>query len=402
MTEGRADLRVAYILLRPPSYSETFISAEIRAVRAAGATVEVFVARPGGRRAELARVVRTLFRHPIRLLAEVRTLGGTDLRRAVLAGSHAIALSKEVASFAPDVVHAHFVNLPTAIAALVAREVGTPATAVAHAADFLLDRNPVGLARRLGLLRHLFVISAATVRQLEARGVAMSTIPHGIVRAAFDGELPEPAPPGPAGGVRLVTVARLIEKKGVGTSVDAVARLVATGLDVRYDVYGDGPLRASLERRAEQRGVSAAVTFHGAVSHATATEALATADVAVLACTRGTDGDLDGIPVFLMEAASRQVPVVTTAVSGIPELVDDDGGWLVPPDDPAALAEAVTRVVRDPTEARRRAGTLAARLRTEFRPERQAERLLDTWRRLVDPAGGRQRATDGTASRARR
>ncbi|MBE1491291.1 glycosyltransferase [Plantactinospora soyae] len=402
MTEGRPGLRVAYILLRPPSYSETFISAEIRAVRSAGATVEVFVARPGGRRAELARVVRTVFRHPVRLFAQVRTLGATDLRRAVLAGSHAIALAEQVGSFAPDVVHAHFVNLPTSVAALVAKEVGRPATAIAHAADFLLDRNPVGLARRLGLLRHLFVISAATVRQLEARGVAMATIPHSIVRAAYDGELPDPAPRAPDGTVRLVTVARLVEKKGVGTGVDAVARLVAAGLDVQYDVYGDGPLRSSLERRAEENGVSAAVTFHGAVPHAVATEALAGADVAVLPCTRGADGDLDGIPVFLMEAASRQVPVVTTAVSGIPELVDDDGGWLVAPDDPAALADAVARVVRDRAEARRRAGTLATRLRTEFRPERQAERLLDTWHRLADPAGDRRRAADASATEARR
>ena len=380
-------LRVAYVLLRPPSYSETFIEQEISGLRAAGATVAVFVAgRGGGRLTEAGRVVRTLIRHPHRLLAHVRTLGASDLPRTLLAGTYAIALVEQVAAFAPHVVHAHFVNLPTAVAVLVARDLGVPATAMAHAADFLLDRDPLGLDRRLGLLQHLFVISAATGRQLAAKGATVSRIPHSIVRAAFDGEIAERRPRQGEGPTRIVTVARLVEKKGIDTCIDAVARLVAAGLDLRYDVYGDGPLRRRLERQVEMSGIAAVVTFHGAVPHRTATAALAGADIAVLACRRGPDGDLDGIPVFLMEAASRHVPVVTTAVSSIPELVGENAGWLVPPDDPAALADAISHAVRDPRESRRRARVLESRLAAEFSPALQAERLLATWRRLADPS----------------
>jgi glycosyltransferase involved in cell wall biosynthesis len=124
------------------------------------------------------------------------------------------------------------------------------------------------------------------------------------------------------------------------------------------------------------------VTFHGAVPHATATRAVAAADVAVLACRRAADGDLDGIPVFLMEAAACGTPVVTTAVSGIPELVGPAGGWLVPPADPAALAGALREVLADAEGARGRAAILRQRLRTEFDPGVQAERLLAVWRDL--------------------
>lgn len=380
-------MRIAYVLLRPPGYSETFIESEIHAVRAAGATVEVFLAgRGAGRRTEAIRVLRTLTRQPDRLLALVGVLGTSSVPRALLAGTYAIALSEQIAAFAPDVVHTHFVNLPTAVAVLVAHELGVPATAMAHAADFLLDRDPIGLDRRLRLLGHLFVISAATAQQLAAKGAAMSRIPHGIVRAAFDGEILDRRPRESNGTTRIVTVTRLVEKKGVDTSIDAIAQLVAAGVDVRYEIYGDGPLRSSLERRVEKRGVSAVVSFHGAVPHQTATAALAGADVAVLACRRGADGDLDGIPVFLLEAASRHVPVVTTAVSGIPELLGEDGGWLVPPDDPAALAEAISHTLRDPRESRRRARALGSRLVAEFSPALQAERLLATWRRLAHPA----------------
>jgi glycosyltransferase involved in cell wall biosynthesis len=380
-------LRVAYVLVRPPGYSETFIGSEIRAVRAAGVTVQTFVARPGGGRAgDAARVARVLGRRPARLLRHVRTLGPSYLPRAALAGAYAVTLGERVARFAPDVLHAHFVNLPTAVAVLVAGDLGLPVTATAHAADFLLERDPGPLERRLRLVSHLFVVSNSAARQLSDEGVAMSRIPHGVVRAAFDGEMSH-LPVHRSDVTRLVTVARLVEKKGIDTGIDAVARLAAAGHPVRYDVYGDGPLRASLARRAEATGVSGAVTFHGAVPHEVATAALAGADVAVLPCRRASGGDLDGIPVFLMEAASRGVPVVTTRVSGIPELVADDGGWLVPPGDADALAEAITQVVRDPGEARRRCEVLRERVRTEFSPALQAERLLAVWRRLATAVG---------------
>ncbi|SCG68629.1 glycosyltransferase [Micromonospora coxensis] len=387
-------LRVAYVLLRPPSYSETFITSEIEAVRAAGATVEVFVARrDGGRGAELRQVLGALLRHPVRTLAGVRVLGMSYLPRALLAAAHAARLSGPVSRFGADVLHAHFVNLPTAVAALVGRWTAVPVTAMAHAADFLLDGNGPALDRRLRLLSHLFVISRAAATQLAERGATVSEIPHSVVRAAFDGEIVEPQGRPTGSTIRLVTVARLVEKKGVDTALDAVALLVRAGIPVRYDIYGDGPIRSVLADRAHASALTDVVTFHGAVSHRVATAALVGADAAVLPCRRAADGDLDGIPVFLMEAASRGVPVVTTAVSGIPELIGSDGGWQVPPDDPTALADALRQLIHRPEEGRRRAGILARRLREEFSPTLQARRLLTVWGRLVD------RAPRSTASR---
>ncbi|GAA0811167.1 glycosyltransferase [Spirilliplanes yamanashiensis] len=383
MTTGTPAPRVAYVLLHEPRYSETFITSEIRAVRDAGAVVEVFAARGGaGRLGEAGQVAAAALRHPVRLVRHLRALGLSDLPRAVLAAAFAVRLSRRVAAFRPDVVHTHFVNLPTAVAALVARELGRPATALAHAADFLLDTDPAGLDRRLRLLSHLFVISDAAARQLTERGADLRRIPHSVVRAAFDGAQHDRAARPAGGATTLVTVARLIAKKGVDTAVDAVARLAAAGVDVRYEVYGDGPLLDDLRRRADRGGVAGRVRFHGAVPHEVATRALAAADVAVLPCRRAPDGDLDGIPVFLMEAASRGVPVVTTAVSGIPELVGADGGWLVPPDDPAALAAAIREITADPAAQDRRTRMLRARIQDEFSPALQAQRLLRHWRAL--------------------
>jgi glycosyltransferase involved in cell wall biosynthesis len=407
-------LRIGYILVRPPGLTETFIPAEIQAVRAAGATVETFVAAPDGNRyAEPRRAATRLLHHPAGLAADLRLLGlpprpagWRSTARGLLASAAAAALAEEVARFDPDVLHAHFVNRPTSVALLIGRRIRCPVTATAHAADFLLDPDPTALCRRLARLRHLFVISAATAGQLAERGVSMSTVPHRIVRAAvatrlLDAPLAGPArgPNPPGSPTRIVTIARLIPKKGVETAIDAVARLVNAGRRIRYDIYGDGPLRPALDRRVTSAGLAGVVTLHGAVPHPTATAALAGADAAVLPCRPAPDGDLDGIPVFLMEAASQGVPVITTPVSGIPELVGPDNGWLVPPDEPAVLAAAIRTVASDPVTARRRSRALLIRLRSEFAPEVQADRLLSIWRELAGttstrstvPSGGDQR-----------
>jgi glycosyltransferase involved in cell wall biosynthesis len=393
VSDRRQPLRIAYVLLDPPGYSETFITSEIRAVEAAGASVELFVARRGGRLDDLRQVTGALLKHPLRMLAQVRALGLSYGLRAVLAGAYAIALTGRIRRFRPDIVHAHFVNLPTAVAVLVAEALDRPATAMAHAADFLLDRNVTALARRLGRLSHLFVISAATATQLASRGIDLSRIPHGIVRAAFDGKVADRPPQRGGAPTRLVTVARLVGKKGIDTGIDAVAALVAAGRDVRYDIVGDGPCRRELQRRVSAAGLSTRVRFHGPVAHDVATAALSNADIALLPCREDVNGDLDGIPVFLMEAASRGVPVVTTAVSGIPELVAPTGGWLVPPDDAATLARVLDQAIGDPAECRRRSQALTERLRAEFSPTLQAERLLDTWHRLASRNAGAAAST---------
>ncbi len=301
-----------------------------------------------------------------------------------------MSLLRDIATFDPDIVHAHFVNLPTAVAVLTADDLGKPATATAHAADFMLERKPGALERRIRRLDHLFAVSAAAFRQLNDRGVSMSEVPHSIVRASFDGVFGATAGLGETAGrcaegpIRLVTVARLVEKKGVDTALDAVSLLVADGLNIRYDIYGDGPLSKALAARTRLNGISSVVTFHGAVPHLEAMRALDACDVALLPCRRSANGDLDGIPVFLMEAGARGVPVVTTPVSGVTELVDHTCGWLVPPIDPEAAADAIRNVIRSPEEAALRASALRCRIRSEFSPELQVTRLIDTWRRLAD------------------
>jgi colanic acid/amylovoran biosynthesis glycosyltransferase len=151
------------------------------------------------------------------------------------------------------------------------------------------------------------------------------------------------------GPARLITISRLVEKKGVEFGLRAVAALAGRGLDVRYDVVGDGPLRASLTALAASLGVAERVTFHGWLEHEAVRDLLDRSHLALAPSVTAADGDQEGIPVSLMEAMALGLPVVTTRHSGIPELVEDGlSGVLVEERDVEGLAGALATLVARP------------------------------------------------------
>ncbi len=155
---------------------------------------------------------------------------------------------------------------------------------------------------------------------------------------------------------RLLCVARLIPKKGHGELLTALEILLESHPHMKLELVGDGPEGEPLEARVNASPrLAGKVVFHGALGD-TAVDALYDPPprVAVLSCRIMGDGDRDGIPVFLLEAMARRVPVVTTGTGGIPELIQDGvNGLLVSPSDPTALAVALARLVEDSALAHR-------------------------------------------------
>jgi glycosyltransferase involved in cell wall biosynthesis len=186
-----------------------------------------------------------------------------------------------------------------------------------------------------------------------------------------------PVGPHPEGDV-LFTACRLVEKKGLRHLVPALARLRDRGIPARWAVAGDGPERAALETLVREGGLEERVEFLGALPSDRVRALLQRARIAVLPCVVARNGDRDGIPTFVLEAMLCGVPVVTTPISGIPELVvEGETGFLAPPEDPEGLAATLERVWRDPARAR----AVAARgrdraVRTQDVRE-SARRLLD-------------------------
>jgi glycosyltransferase involved in cell wall biosynthesis len=136
--------------------------------------------------------------------------------------------------------------------------------------------------------------------------------------------------------------------------VEACRLLKERGIDFVCHLIGEGSTRAALEQQIEQAGLAGRVRLEGGQPRADVLRMLEQADVVALPSIQTKSGKMEGIPVALMEPLACEVPVVSTRISGIPELVEDGvTGLLVPPRDPSALADALERLERDPELGRR-------------------------------------------------
>lgn len=201
-----------------------------------------------------------------------------------------------------------------------------------------------------------------------------------------------PFAPKPIGTpLRLVSVCRLVEKKGLDVAIEALAMLRARHPEVewRYEIGGDGPMGAALRAQVAERGLGDRVRFLGALSHEATLERIAAADVLLAPSVTATDGDQEGIPVTLMEAMALGTVVCATRHSGIPELLEDGvSGLLVGERDVEAALGCLLALAHGAVDS----GALgaAARVKTAraFDEARQMERLLEQCERLAgNPIG---------------
>jgi colanic acid/amylovoran biosynthesis glycosyltransferase len=181
-------------------------------------------------------------------------------------------------------------------------------------------------------------------------------------------------------GQTILSVGRLVEKKGLRYGIEAFARLLPEFPGLRYRVLGAGPLLPDLTSLALALGVADRVEFTGAVDQNEVMRSLETATVMVLPCVRAANGDLDGAPLALQEAMAAGVPVVATSVASIPELIRDEReGLLVAPHDVSALANAIRRQLVDLQAALAMAQAARARVREQFSIHIEAGKLVRVW-----------------------
>jgi colanic acid/amylovoran biosynthesis glycosyltransferase len=175
---------------------------------------------------------------------------------------------------------------------------------------------------------------------------------------------------------RIVSVSRLVEKKGFPVLLRAL-HMLRDRLTLTCEIFGDGPMLASLEAQVVELGLDDLVTLQGSRPHAEVLAALDSASVFVLPCIEASNGDRDGTPNSLLEAMARGIPVISTRLSGIPEIIEDGvDGLLVPPNDSAALARAIASLAADDllAETIRQAGR--STVTTRFRIERTVDDFI--------------------------
>ena len=278
-------------------------------------------------------------------------------------------------------LHAHYAHDVAMVAWLASIMTGLRFSFTAHAHDIYdASLNPAGLLRRK-LLAAEFVVTCTEANRRHLLSIApwarVHRVYHGLNADVARIVAAEPARSQRNGRLRVLGVGRLVPKKGFDVLVDACAELDRRGVPFDAAIVGpDGGEGEELRRRIGRLGLGGRVALAGSMDQIELCDEYRRADVLCQPC-RVLDDDRDGIPNVLVEAMAFRVPVVTTGVSGIPELVADGvNGLVVPPDDAAALADALERLADDRalTELLARAGEKTVRER--FDGERLAGRLV--------------------------
>ncbi len=378
-----APVRVAYTMSAFPIVTETFILFEIIELERTGVRVEIFPLRRGsenphpeaeplaerthyagiGSRETLAAQAYWLRRRPAAYLGAWARAIRENLRSPAFLARAAVAVplgarfAREMEAAGVQHVHAHWATHPALAAWTVNRLTGIPYSITAHAHDIYVDRSM--LAEKLRRARFVVTISEFNRRLFGTWYGSWATDKTSVIRCGVDltAFTPRPARTRADGEPFTVScVAGLREKKGQIHLIDAVGLLRADGLDVRCVLVGDGEMRPAIERRIAELGLGPHVTLLGHCGREQVSETLRASDAMALPSITTDDGDMEGIPVALMEALASEVPVVASSLSGIPELVEDGvTGFLVPERDPQAIAAALRRIHDDPEGAARMA-----------------------------------------------
>lgn len=384
--------RIAYVLRAYPELSETFIVRELEGLVAAGLPVTVLSAFPARHPAVGAPPGEVLAQRSVvtssrpqnltawakALASDLLSLGPRPRRwaRALRLGFYA----RRAAGLLPEDtvrLHAHFANDAAALCRYTAALVGLPYRVTAHAYD--LYQDPFLLGPNLAAAERVYTVSTANEAWLLLRARRMGIGPGRVrvLRCGLDlPRFPFRAVAVPSRPARLLCVARLVPKKGHAVLLDALERLAGTVGESGVDFIGDGPLLDDLRRAADRPALRGRVGFVGALPPGEVQARMRASDAVVLASVVAKDGDRDGLPVVLVEAAALGVPLIATPVSGIPELVDGSTGWLAPSPDVAGVAEAITAfAVASHEERLRRCRAARGRVEQGFDLARQVSEL---------------------------
>lgn len=392
-------VRVLYVVSLFPCWSETFIVREMTALIAGGADVKILSLKapyeklvqadaerlmPRARhplppaRAALARL-RAFAAHPVTLAKVtariVARMARTprDLAKTLEALARGVEQLDWIREFDPHVIHAHFGTFPSTVAWALAKILDKPFGMTCHAHD-IFENNHL-LEEKIAAVQAGVTISRFNVEYLAEHVTPLARERMSIVHCGVN--LPEIAfEPGGREPGTILAVGRMVPIKGFEVLIDAVAELKQQGRRVRCTIIGEGPLEAPMRAQIARLGLGEEIVMPGVKPSGEVREALHRSAIFCLPSVVTETGDRDGIPVSLMESMAAGTPVVSTLVSGIPELVaDGEEGLLVPEKDPRALAAALGRLLDDPALAARMAQAARAKVEREFDAVREAEKM---------------------------
>lgn len=392
-----SEARVAVVLKGWPRLSETFIAQEIAGLEARGVALEIWsLRRPTDKhrhpvhdrvRGRVVYLPEYLKDDPGRVWRgwrKARRLPGygaalarflADLRRDPTANrlrrwGQALVLAAELP---PGIerLYAHFLHTPASVTRYAAIMRGLPWSVSAHAKD-IWTSEPWEISAKLADCAWLVTctdMGLQRLRSLAPDPARLRLVYHGLDFAHLpppSGGRPRRDGSDPNDPVVLLSVGRKVEKKGYGDLLEALASL-PPGLSWRFEHVGGGELGDTLKAEAERLGIAARCVWLGAQPQKQVFAALARADLFVLASKKAADGDQDGLPNVLMEAAHQGLAIVSTRAAAIGEFIEHgDNGLLVAPGAPDELAAALAHAIGDPALRERLARRAGEVVRTRF------------------------------------
>jgi glycosyltransferase involved in cell wall biosynthesis len=403
---------IAYIAGSFPMRSETFVYREVRELRRRGWKVQtVSLHHPNERdlpefadleasnlivyaaphRSMMRAAIAEFASHPLRAARTLLT-GIADaiapgertslVTRVKLIGQAMAGMSVARRLRLSDVrhIHCHFAHAPTSVGMYAAMHLGLPFSFTGHAND-LFQRRAL-LKKKLNRAAFVACISQWHHEFYKCAGSAAPDSHLVVIRCGVPVEdwLPADRPVRrvlPADPIQVLTVCRLVEKKGVDTLLRGLQQFQArTGQSWRLTIGGDGPDAQKLKDLATELGVSGSCLFLGAVRNDRVRELLGQSDYFALACHTDSRGDRDGIPVVLMEAMACGVPVISGDLPAIRELIiPGESGLLIDGNRPCELTDAIDRLERDESLRVHLAEGGRARVQAEFSLQENVTRL---------------------------
>lgn len=403
--------KIAYILDCFPVFSETFILREILELQRKGFKVLVMARMNTKDRPAFSEVIHS---EAEKLIAEVYYFpaSGTEMSRTRKAALHLYFLLRNPARYlrtllfsyragprtfwyfknsvfyamklkkaGVDHIHAHYALDSCKFAMLISMLTGIPYSFTVHAHDIFLPELSDLMEEKFKHAKFVVSISEYNKSFVLKKYPAIRPDNIRIIHCGVD-----PSTFAPKGGtnkkVTIVSIGRLVEHKGLEYLIQACKILKEQkGFDFECRIIGNGKQRQELEDLIQKLNLGDRVRLLGVLEQADVLEALNGADLFVLPCVIEKSGMRDGIPVVLMEAMAMEIPVVSTKVSGIPELVKDGAGILVEPEDVRGLADAIENVFRmSETERKKMGKTGRAVVEKEFHLEKEVRKLAELFK----------------------
>jgi colanic acid/amylovoran biosynthesis glycosyltransferase len=404
LTESKVSkLRIAVVAGVFPGWSTTFVLDQIGAALAAGHHVDVFAMAPGATAVNHPDVARFGIKQRTRYLGFQHSAKSKGSRLLLLASrllAHPRATTKLLAKTKSlrglldaavfmsgadyDVVHCHFAT--NALRILPAWQSGILRGSLLvtfHGFDIM--RRPLADYAPLWSSSASF---SANTEFLKGRAIALGApaervkvFPMGVDPSLYQPKNRDPELTGP---FAIVSVARLVEFKGIEFGLRAVANLISLGLEVRYEICGTGRLLEPLRALAEELGIAKQVSFLGAQNREQVIAAMQRADVFLLPGIEDSEGQCEAQGVVLLEAAACGLPVVASRIGGVPEVVDDEvSGFLTQPRNVPDLVARLQKLALEPALRRKMGQAGREHVLQHFDQRLLNQRLLATYTQLV-------------------